>query len=195
MLEALSEAIEARDPYARGHARRVTGLACTLARCLDWHEDRVATLRLGAQLHDIGKLAVDLEVLRKPAALTAEELAQVRLHPAVGARMLEEVDEARHVASCVLYHHERWDGRGYPTGRAGEQIPIEARVLAVADAFDAMTSFRPYSATLGPHEALDEVARCAGSQFDPRLSWLLAEAFASGEVDGAFASAERAAAS
>lgn len=195
MLAALSEAIEARDPYARGHSRRVTALAETLGRCLEWREDRIELLRLGAQLHDIGKLAVEVGVLRKPGALTRDELAQVRTHPTVGARMLEDVAAAHRVLPAVLYHHERWDGRGYPTGRAGEQIPIEARVLALADAFDAMTSFRPYRPTLDPGQALDEVACCAGSQFDPRLAWVFAEAWASGEFAAALVVSEPAAAS
>lgn len=195
MLAALSEAIEARDPHARGHSRRVTALAEMLARYLTWDDDRIAKLRLGAQLHDIGKLAVEVEILRKPTALTASELAQIRSHPAVGARMLAELDEADIALPAVLYHHERWDGFGYPTGRVGEQIPIEARILAVTDAFDAMTSFRPYRPTVDPERALDELARCAGRQFDPKLARLFAQAWSEGEVEAAFTSTEHAAAS
>ena len=182
MLAALSEAIEARDPYARGHAARVTALAEALAGKLGWSPEALDDLRVGGLLHDIGKLGVEVEILAKPFALTAEEQAQVRTHPAVGAQMLDRIDEARRALPCVLYHHERWDGRGYPGGLAGEEIPLAARLLAVADAFDAMTSSRPYRQLLEPRQALDELVCCAGSQFDPRLAWVFAEAWETGEL-------------
>jgi putative nucleotidyltransferase with HDIG domain len=179
MLVALAEVVEARDPFARGHAARVTALAEAAAGRLGWSQEQMRRLRLGALLHDIGKLAIEVDVLCKVTALTSEEKAQIRCHPQVGARMLEHVVGAEAALPCVLFHHERWDGRGYPFGRAGEDIPVEARLLAIADAFDAMTSQRPYRATLEPRQALDELATCAGSQFDPRLTWVFAELFES----------------
>lgn len=195
MLAALSEAIEARDPYARGHAARVTALAEALAGKLGWSPEACAALTAGGLLHDIGKLGVEVRILAKPFALTAQELAQVRTHPTVGARMLDRIDQAHPALPCVLYHHERWDGRGYPHGRAGEEIPVAARLLAVADAFDAMTSSRPYRQLLQPRQALEEIICCAGSQFDPRLVWVFAEAWETGELDVALAPVTRAAAS
>jgi putative nucleotidyltransferase with HDIG domain len=195
MLVALAEAIEARDPFARGHAARVTALAEAAARYLGWNDQQIRSLRLGGLLHDIGKLAIDVEVLCKPAGLTSEETAQIRCHPQVGARMLEHVVGAEAALPCVLLHHERWDGRGYPFGRLGEDIPVEARLLAIADAFDAMTSQRPYRAILEPRLALDELATCAGSQFDPRLTWVFAEAWESGRLAAADAPIVHAAAS
>jgi HD-GYP domain-containing protein (c-di-GMP phosphodiesterase class II) len=163
----LARAIEARDPYSYGHAARVTALAEVLAARLGWDEDQIEVLRIGAALHDIGKLSVSEQVLRKPGPLTEWEMSEVRLHPEQGARMVGLIGTMRTAVPCVLHHHERWDGRGYPAGYAGEAIPAEARVLAVADAFDAMTSDRPYRAALPPERALAELERCAGSQFDP----------------------------
>jgi putative nucleotidyltransferase with HDIG domain len=185
MLTALAQAIEARDPFARGHAARVTAHAEAVARCLGWSEQELTQLRLGGLLHDIGKLAVEVDVLRKPSALTGEETAQIRAHPAVGARMLEQLDAAREIVPSVLFHHERWDGGGYPYGRRGEKIPVEARLLAIADAYDAMTSFRPYRPIFEPARAVAEIATCAGSQFDPRLAWVFVEAWESGALAAA----------
>jgi len=169
MLSVLSRAIEARDPHARGHSTRVTALAESIAIQLGWSEERLALLHIGGPLHDIGKLAISDEVLSKPGRLDDHELAQIREHPKLGARLLLRVAAFRNALPYVLYHHERWDGTGYPTGRAGEEIPVEARVLAIADAFDAMTSDRPYRRALSRDEALAEVERCSGTQFDPEL--------------------------
>ena len=185
MLSVLTGAIEARDPYTRGHSARVTALAEAVARRLGWGEERLASLRLGGPLHDIGKLAVSDAVLRKEGRLDAQELAQIREHPKVGARLLLRVAALRDAIPYVLYHHERWDGSGYPTGKAGEEIPLEARVLAVADAFDAMTSDRPYRRALTRAQALAEVERCAGTQFDPRIARIFLELFAEAELPAA----------
>src|SRR5919204_4549318 len=181
ILGALLRAIDACDPHMRGHSLRVSALAEQIATRLGWSDDRLLGLRLGARLHDIGKLAVPTELLRKPGRLTKAELARILEHPSAGARMLEQLGCFSPALPCVLYHHERWDGRGYPTGRAGTEIPLEARVLAVADAFDAMTSRRPYCAPLSVPQARSEVERCAGSQFDPDLASLFLEVWQPGE--------------
>ena len=178
MLSTLSRAIEARDPYTRGHSARVTAIAEAIARRLGWDEQRLELLHVGGPLHDIGKLGVSEEVLAKPGRLDEQELAQIREHPKLGARILLRVAALRGALPYVLYHHERWDGNGYPTGRAGEQIPLEARVLAVADAFDAMTSNRPYRRALDHQAAVAEVARCSGTQFDPEVVRIFLELFA-----------------
>jgi HD-GYP domain-containing protein (c-di-GMP phosphodiesterase class II) len=176
ILLALSKAIEARDPYTRGHSERVTALAEVVADRLGWAEEQRAVLRMGGALHDIGKLAVSEAILRKAGPLTEEELAEVQVHPETGARMIEATEELRPAIPCVLYHHERWDGSGYPSGRAGRLIPVEARILAVADSFDAMTSTRPYRGALPLEQALAEIDRCAGTQFDPDLARMFLEA-------------------
>ena len=182
MLSVLTGAIEARDPYTRGHSARVTALAEELALRLGWSEERLASLRIGGPLHDIGKLAVSDEVLRKEGRLDDGELAQIREHPKIGARILLRMAALREAIPYVLYHHERWDGKGYPSGKAGEEIPLEARVLAVADAFDAMTSDRPYRRALPVGHALAELFRCAGSQFDPAVVNAFLDAWERGEV-------------
>src|SRR2546421_3189128 len=181
MLSTLSRAIEARDPYTRGHSARVTALAESIALRLGWSKERLALLHVGGPLHDIGKLAISDEVLSKPGRLDEDELAQIREHPKLGARLLLRVAPFRQALPYVLYHHERWDGAGYPSGRSGEEIPLEARVLAVADAFDAMTSDRPYRPALSREDALAEVERCSGTQFDPQIVRVFLELFAEAE--------------
>jgi HD-GYP domain-containing protein (c-di-GMP phosphodiesterase class II) len=181
LLFALSRALETRDRTS-GHAARVTELAEVIAARLGWDEERLSLLRVGGAVHDVGKLRVPLGVLRKAEPLTDTELAQIRTHPAVGARIVERIRPLRRAVSGVLYHHERWDGRGYPTGRAGRAIPAEARVLAVADSFDAMTSDRPYRPALTPEDAVEELERCAGTQFDPDIVRAFVEAWEAGET-------------
>jgi len=186
LLATFSAALEARDPYLRGHSARVTSIAEGLARRLGWRGERLDALRLGASLHDVGKIAVNASVLCKPGPLTDEELEQIRTHPVAGACLIEGVEDFRPALPYVLHHHERWDGNGYPHCLAGEEIPIEARLLGVADAFDAMTSVRSYRPALSVEQALAELQRCAGSQFDPEL----ADTFVDGWRTGAIAAAQ-----
>jgi HD-GYP domain-containing protein (c-di-GMP phosphodiesterase class II) len=180
MLVELSAAVESRDPATRGHAARVTVLADAVGRRLGWDEPRLAALRLGATLHDVGKVAVPVAVLRKRGPLTEAEAAQVRVHPAAGACVVAAIAAARPALPCVLHHHERWDGRGYPHGLEATEIPHEARLLAVADAYDAMTTSRPYRAALPAAAALAELERCAGTQFDPHLVGAFLDVWAGG---------------
>jgi putative nucleotidyltransferase with HDIG domain len=188
MLSMLTRAIEARDPYTRGHSARVTALAEAVALRLGWSEERIASLRVGGPLHDIGKLAVSDTVLSKEGRLDEDEYAQIQEHPKIGAKILLRIVSLREAIPYVLYHHERWDGNGYPSGKAGEEIPIEARVLAIADAFDAMTSDRPYRPALTREEALAEVERCSGTQFDPQIARVFLEVFDDVELPVAAAS-------
>ena len=182
MVEALADAMEARDPAIRGHGRRVMLLAEAIAVRLGWDEQRIEGLRLGARLHDVGKLAISARVLAKPGPLDEHEVRLVRTHPLVGARLVGAVGGRLAALPYVLYHHERWDGGGYPTGRAGDAIPLEARVLAVADAYDAMTSSRPYRRPVTAERALEEVARCAGTQFDPAIAAVFVDAWPAGRL-------------
>ena len=170
MLASFSRALELRDPSLRGHGDRVALHAERIARVFGWNDARVAALRIAAVIHDLGKLTVPVEILRKPGSLTESELAEVRRHPGAGARMLDAMPAFRPVIPFVLHHHERWDGGGYPNGRRAEEIPLEARILAVADAFDAMTSPRPYRPAISTEASLAEVDRCSGSQFDPTVA-------------------------
>jgi HD-GYP domain-containing protein (c-di-GMP phosphodiesterase class II) len=183
MLAAITRATLARDPDASGHALRVALFAEAIGLRLGWNAARLETLRLGGRLHDVGKLAIAETILRKPGPLTSEEVEQIRLHPVIGARVVAAVSAARAALPGVLYHHERWDGAGYPLGRAGRRIPSEARVLAVADAFDAMTSDRPYRRALAVYDALAEVGRCAGTQFDPEVAAAFLDVWEAGELE------------
>ena len=164
----LTERLETHDPDSAGHAERVTVLALQIAAALRAGAGRLDAIRTGGPVHDVGKLAVDPSILRKPGALDPDEVESIRRHPELGVRMLEGV--LRRGLECVLHHHERWDGTGYPHGLAGDEIPIEARIVALADAYDAMTSERPYRRALTREEALAEVRRCAGTQFDPQVA-------------------------
>ncbi|MGZ8782036.1 MAG: HD-GYP domain-containing protein [Gaiellaceae bacterium] len=182
LLATFSAALEARDPYLKGHSTRVTAFAETLARLLGWRETRLEGLQLGGSLHDVGKISVDADVLCKPGPLTVGELEQIRRHPVTGARLVESFDDFEPALPYVLHHHERWDGLGYPHGLSGDAIPIEARLLGVADAFDAMTSARAYRPALTVEQALVELERCAGTQFDPELARTFVEGWRQGEI-------------
>jgi putative nucleotidyltransferase with HDIG domain len=166
----LTQTLVLRDPDNAGHAARVTELALRIADAIGAEPRRIRAIRDGGPLHDIGKLELDRAILDKPGALEPEEIEEIRTHPELGARMLHGIRSLRASLDCVLHHHERWDGTGYPYGLDGEQIPLEARILAVADAYDAMTSHRPYRDPRTHEEALAEVERCAGSQFDPQIA-------------------------
>jgi HD-GYP domain-containing protein (c-di-GMP phosphodiesterase class II) len=178
MLGSICRALEERD-QTHGHGARVAALAAPLAHRLGWDRERLAALELGALLHDVGKVTVRADVLRKVEPLTLDEVAEIRTHPRAGAQFILSLRAARHVLPYVLFHHERWDGTGYPAGMRGRSIPIEARVLAIADAFDAMTSPRPYCEARTHELALQEIAACAGTQFDPALAAQFVELWSS----------------
>jgi HD-GYP domain-containing protein (c-di-GMP phosphodiesterase class II) len=171
-------------PSDFGHSARVAVLAGAFADRLGWNAGRLGALAVGAALHDIGKCTVPASILRKPGGLTASELAAVRRHPGAGARLIRPVTSLHYAVPCVLFHHERWDGAGYPSGRCEAEIPTEARLLSVIDAFDAMVSDRPYRAALSVEEALAELERCAGTQFDPALAEAFVRSWRAGALRG-----------
>jgi putative two-component system response regulator len=173
----LANAIEARDPYTAGHIERVRRLAVGLAFALNWSMEEIAVLEFGAILHDIGKLVVPSKVLRKTGPLDEEEWKLMRRHPEEGARMLEGVDHLRPAMPYVLYHHEWWNGSGYPFGLKGEAIPPQGRLLAIVDAFDAMTTNRPYHASMTAAEALHELERMSGIYFDPEMTRVFVQSY------------------
>jgi HD-GYP domain-containing protein (c-di-GMP phosphodiesterase class II) len=181
MLADICGALEARD-RVRGHGDRVTALAEAIAVRFGWEDARLETLRRAGPLHDIGKVSVSSSILRKRGPLDAHELAEIRTHPAAGAKLIGGVGPARAALPFVLYHHERWDGGGYPTGRRGTEIPEGARLLSVVDAFDAMTSTRPYRHALPANRALAEIERCAGTQFDPTFAHAFLDAWSAGAL-------------
>ena len=184
-LSAFAAAMEVCDPSLTDHAGRVALLAERLARRLGWEGPELEGLRLGAALHDVGKVSVRPDVLVKAGALDAAELQEVRAHPIEGVWLIAGVRSLQQAMPYVLFHHERWDGDGYPTRRAGTEIPVEGRLLAVADAFDAMTSARPYREAAPFEDAVAEIDRCAGSQFDPEVVAAFLDVVESGELDPA----------
>ncbi|WP_018719146.1 HD-GYP domain-containing protein [Arhodomonas aquaeolei] len=165
-LMIMAQMVEARDPYTGGHLWRVSRYARLLAEALGATPAQTARVSLGGFLHDLGKISVPDAVLRKPGALTDEEFAVIRTHPTVGVRLLQGHPLAAMVEGAVGAHHERIDGGGYPRGFEGAEIPWEARVVGVCDAFDAMTSHRPYRAGMPPEQALEIIRRERGRQFD-----------------------------
>ncbi|MBM3131191.1 MAG: GAF domain-containing protein [Chloroflexi bacterium] len=187
-VSIITNAVEARDPYTAEHTDRVTMIALEMARELHWSREQIENLQIGALLHDIGKIGIADEILRKPDSLTPDEYKEMQQHPIVGAQMLKGVSALRPVLPYILYHQERYDGKGYPFGLAGDQIPIEGRLLTVADTFDAMTSTRPYRQALTSQEALAEIARHRGTQFDPEMMDALLGAYAHGRLKDALTS-------
>ncbi len=168
-IAAFSEAIAQRDAYTGDHVDRITEHATAMARYLGLSPSEVDTVRHAAQLHDIGKLAVPTDILRKPGLLTRSEWRAIEEHPVIGSQILERVSFLSDAAALVYHHHERYDGTGYPDGLRGEDIPLGARIIAVADAFDAMTSDRPYRPALSHEQAVIELIENAGTQFDPEV--------------------------
>jgi diguanylate cyclase (GGDEF)-like protein len=165
---SLAKAVDARDTYTGSHSERVGELAAKVATRLGLPAEQVELTRLAGSLHDLGKLAIPEEILRKPGALTDSERLVLERHPQIGFRMLDSLG-VDPVADLVLHHHERWDGTGYPDGLRGEQIPLSARIIFVTDAYDAMTSDRIYRPKRSAQTALAELERCAGTQFDPGI--------------------------
>ena len=162
----LAHTVDARDAATGRHSRAVATLAARVAAHLELGAEQVELVRLAGILHDVGKLAVAREILRKPGPLDARERRALERHPVTGFRLLDRLS-IEPIATWVLHHHERWDGRGYPAGLASEEIPLGARILLVADAYDAMTTDRSYRRRLSHTQAVAELERCAGTQFDP----------------------------
>jgi HD-GYP domain-containing protein (c-di-GMP phosphodiesterase class II) len=172
-LQALTGAIDAKDRYTCGHSERVSIVSWQLAEAAGMSVEDAERVRIAGLVHDVGKIGVPDAVLTKPGRLTEEEFGAIKLHPEIGHRILLPVPQLKDVLPGVMHHHERYDGRGYPHGLSGENIPLMARIIAVADTFDAMSSDRSYRKKLTRDHVLGEIARCSGSQLDPRLAMLM----------------------
>jgi putative two-component system response regulator len=169
-IKALAHAIDARDHYTYSHSDNVTRYAELIARQMNVEMGYVEDLKDACQLHDLGKIGVHDNVLSKPGNLTQEEFDEIKLHSEKGAQILEPLRFLENVIDIVKHHHERWDGKGYPDGLKGEEIPLGARIMAVADSYDAMVSARPYRKVgLSQHEAIEEIRKNIGAQFDPKV--------------------------
>ena len=168
-IDALIKALEAKDFYTRGHSQRVTMYSVAIGKSMHLPEERIERLRQAAVLHDLGKIGIREDIMNKPGKLTEEEFKEITLHPEVATRILEPIPFFRPVLPSILHHHERFDGKGYPAGLAGKAIPLESRIMAIADTFDAMTSTRAYRNALSLEAANVEILRCSGAQFDPEI--------------------------
>ncbi len=183
VIESLAAAVEAKDTVTSRHLRAVSVLATQLARRVDPALCDSDDFLFGCLLHDVGKIGVPERILMKPGALTPEEWEVMRRHPSTGARVVRPLGLSPVVTDVVLYHHERWDGRGYPEGLAAEDIPLSARIFAVCDALEAMTAARPYRGPLPPSVAFERVRLEAGQQFDPNVVEVLTRGIESGDID------------
>lgn len=168
-IASLANAIDAKSPWTKGHSERVMHVSANIAKEMGLDEEMIERVRLGGLLHDIGKIGILEALLEKPEALSEDEFPPLRLHPEKGVAILAPIEQLRDVLPGILHHHERYDGMGYPNGLKGEAIPLPARIICVADSFDAMVADRPYKKGFTPAEALLELHRCAGAQFDPKV--------------------------
>jgi len=178
-VHAIAMIVEIRDPYTAGHQRRVTQLACTIARKMGFSQDRINALHLAGLIHDVGKVHVPAEILANPDGLSEAEFSIIKTHPVVGYKILKAIEFPWPIAQIVYQHHERMDGSGYPLGLSGEDILLEARILAVADVVEAMSSHRPYRPAQGIDRALSEITQKKGVLYDANVVdaclWLFAE--------------------
>ncbi|MDD5091501.1 MAG: HD domain-containing protein [Candidatus Wallbacteria bacterium] len=168
-IEVLANVLDASDPYTHGHSMRVSYYSIATARKMGLPESMITCIRYGSLLHDIGKVGIPQEIINKPGKLTDEEFEKIRKHPAKGFEIIKPIKFLEEKLAVVKFHHERYDGKGYPSGLAGSDIPVEARISAVADAFDAMTSTRSYRHALTPEKAIEELKKNSGTQFDPEV--------------------------
>ncbi len=181
-LRAFVAAIDAKDPYTRGHSERVASVSRTISRYLQLPEDVQHKVWIGALLHDVGKIGVEDRILRKEGVLAPDEYEQMKLHTVMGAEIMTPFDQLREMIPAIRSHHEAWNGRGYPDGLKGEQIPLFARIVAVADTFDAITTNRPYQQAYNLQFAVDTITRLTGSRFDAKIVTAFLRAFEAGEI-------------
>jgi len=183
VLRAMVNVLEHRDAYTAGHSQRVTEVAVATAAAFDLPDDEREVLVLAGPIHDLGKIGIDDNILRKPGRLDKNEYDIIKSHPEKGTRIIEPLDFLRETTPIILHHHERYDGTGYPHGLKGQDIPTGARIMSVADTFDAMTSSRAYRQARSSREAYAELKRCSGTQFDPDVVNLFLELAESGSFD------------
>ena len=174
-VETLRYTVEAKDPYTRGHSDRVSEFSVLIGKKLGLPEEQLKILRVGGLFHDIGKIGIPDNILQKESKLTDDEYSEIKNHPSIGVHILGSAEIFKDIIPIVKHHHERYDGRGYPSGLKGEEIPYIARIAAVADTFDAMTSKRSYRDALDLQVVKDEIKRCEGTQFDPEIAEVFLE--------------------
>ncbi len=181
-IRALTKAIDAKDHYTHGHSERVAQYTVAIGKAMNLPDDYLEKLEYIALLHDVGKVGISENILNKPTRLLDEEMAVIREHSAIGADIIKEVRLITDLSEVIRYHHERMDGNGYPDGKKGEEIPLGARIVGVADSFDAMTTNRVYRNAMNTEEAVEELKRCSGTQFDPEVVEVFVELIEKGEL-------------
>src|SRR5450432_403767 len=181
-IKALAEAIDAKDPYTRGHSERVASYAAVVAREMGLPGEDVERIRLSALLHDVGKIGVDDRIIRKPTALTEEEFEAMKTHPIKGAAIMSAIPQLADVIPGMKYHHEKWTGGGYPEGLSGERIPLQARIVSVADTYDAMTTTRPYQKAMEIGYVVERIRQFAGVRYDPVVVKAFLSAYEKGDL-------------
>jgi HD-GYP domain-containing protein (c-di-GMP phosphodiesterase class II) len=181
-VRMLAAAIDAKDPYTRGHSERVSRFSMAIAQRLDLSDEEVEKIRISALLHDVGKIGIDDRILRKPGALSDEEFEIMKQHPAKGAAIMSGVAQLIDIIPGMKYHHEKWSGGGYPEGLEGEQIPMQARIVAIADTFDAMTTNRPYQKAMELGYVVEKIKSFGGTRFDPRVVDAFVNAVKRGDI-------------
>ena len=189
-IKTLSVTVETKNVYTNGHSQRVADYSALIAGALGWDDKRINNLRNAAYMHDVGMIGIPDSIVNKPTRLTEEEYAIIQRHTLIGVDILKDITLIEHVAEVAHYHHERYDGTGYPEGIAGEEIPIEARIVAVADSYDAMNSKRIYRNALEKEKIIEELESCSGTQFDPVIAELFVRLIREGKVDTALLPAE-----
>ena len=182
-VKALAEAIDGKDPYTRGHSERVKMYSVLMAEHMGLSQEEIEDIQVAALLHDVGKIGIEDRILKKPAALTEEEYTIMKTHPEKGAKIMAEIPQMKKYVPGMYYHHECMDGRGYPLGLKGDQIPLMARIISVADTFDAMTTNRPYQRAMTPEVAVQKIWSFAGTRYDPSVVAALESALKAGKLD------------
>jgi HD-GYP domain-containing protein (c-di-GMP phosphodiesterase class II) len=181
-VKALAAAIDGKDPYTRGHSERVARFSLAIGESLGLPDDEMEKLRISALLHDVGKIAIEDNILKKPAALTEEEFEIMKQHPQKGYKIMSQIPAMKDFLPGMYMHHEMMDGRGYPQGLKGDEIPMQARIVSVADTFDAMTTDRPYQKGMELPDAITRIKTFVGTRYDPKVVDALVEACESGQI-------------
>ncbi|HKC23850.1 MAG TPA: HD domain-containing phosphohydrolase, partial [Thermoanaerobaculia bacterium] len=182
-IRTLAAAIDAKDPYTRGHSERVARYAVVLARHYGLSPEEIRRVRISALLHDVGKIGIDDRILRKPTALTDEEFEVMKTHPTKGALIMGQIPQLKDVIPGIKHHHEKWEGGGYPDGLVKTEIPLIARIVSVADTFDAMTTTRPYQKAMQLEYVVSRIKSFSGTRFDPEVVTALANAFETRDLE------------
>jgi putative nucleotidyltransferase with HDIG domain len=181
-MRAFVAAIDAKDPYTRGHSERVAAHSRTIARHLGLDRAMEHRVWVGALLHDVGKIGVEDHILKKGGVLTSEEYEEMKKHPVIGAQIMSRIEQLREMIPAIRWHHEAWNGKGYPDGLVADRIPLMARIVGVADTFDAITTNRPYQRAYEPDFAVKKVRELAGQRFDAKVVTAFLRAYEAGEV-------------